>query len=390
MKKIIFIPILVIISTLIFFQCKKDEIKAPLASSVADFDYAISNSSIAPATVTFTNKSIEAQSYSWDFGNGQTSAEASPQITYSEQGSYIVTLTITPKNSVYYNKLTKSVSLKIKAKPLRSLYFGDRAAANLGVVVIDTTTPVIQYISPTINSGRAQFLAIDYARSQIYVSDYSANAVKRFNLDGTGAAILLDGNNSSVGSPNGIALHNGLIYWGTSAGDIKKANLDGTNIQTIFSDATYLITGLAVDTVNNKLYFANDGYDSHGGVYQMNLDGSGKITIHEKIGADGVDGAGLAIDLVHNKIYYAHFADKGVYMNDLNGGNPVKVASYSNSKVLYGLAIDPYEGKLYIGDRAATNGQPTGKIIQCNLDGTSPKNWVTGVDPYGITIDIPR
>ena len=34
-----------------------------------------------PVTVTFTNKSLNAKGYSWDFGNGKTSTEENPVVT---------------------------------------------------------------------------------------------------------------------------------------------------------------------------------------------------------------------------------------------------------------------------------------------------------------------
>jgi gliding motility-associated-like protein len=48
-----------------------------------------------PINVTFTNTSQNAQTYAWDFGNGQTSNSAGPvSMTYdASQGSYVVTLT---------------------------------------------------------------------------------------------------------------------------------------------------------------------------------------------------------------------------------------------------------------------------------------------------------
>ena len=44
--------------------------------------------------VTFTNTSKNATSYSWDFGDGNTSTNANLVNTYSNAGTYSVTLTV--------------------------------------------------------------------------------------------------------------------------------------------------------------------------------------------------------------------------------------------------------------------------------------------------------
>jgi PKD repeat protein len=55
---------------------------------VANFSYQKSD-----LTVTFTNTSQNANSYLWDFGDGNTSTQTSPVHTYLSGGSYVVSLT---------------------------------------------------------------------------------------------------------------------------------------------------------------------------------------------------------------------------------------------------------------------------------------------------------
>ncbi|MCM4157286.1 PKD domain-containing protein [Gramella sp. AN32] len=54
----------------------------------ANFTYEVDNT-----TITFINTSERAVSYTWDFGDGETSTEENPVHTYAEAGEYSVTLT---------------------------------------------------------------------------------------------------------------------------------------------------------------------------------------------------------------------------------------------------------------------------------------------------------
>ncbi len=58
---------------------------------VANFVYDRADE-IAPAEIQFQNQSKNATSYSWDFGDGSTSTEMSPQHRYKHSGNYEVAL----------------------------------------------------------------------------------------------------------------------------------------------------------------------------------------------------------------------------------------------------------------------------------------------------------
>ena len=78
-------------------------------------------SGIVPLTVDFTNTSVgENLSYSWDFGDGQTSMEASPSHTYEVVGEYTVTLTTTNNYGTDTKLDSISVSLGVSTAPFPS------------------------------------------------------------------------------------------------------------------------------------------------------------------------------------------------------------------------------------------------------------------------------
>jgi PKD repeat protein len=73
---------------LVHYDNPGDEPPIPTPKPTAGFTYAIDG-----MTVTFTNTSTLADTYSWDFGDGGTSTEVNPVHTYGANGLYTVTLT---------------------------------------------------------------------------------------------------------------------------------------------------------------------------------------------------------------------------------------------------------------------------------------------------------
>ncbi len=77
---------------LIFSGCTKDndiipEIKKPVAA------FSISDSNpIAGGSISFTNQSLNASHYEWDFGDGNSSNSTSPAHIYEIPGNYTITL----------------------------------------------------------------------------------------------------------------------------------------------------------------------------------------------------------------------------------------------------------------------------------------------------------
>ncbi|MDR9817470.1 MAG: PKD domain-containing protein [Candidatus Methanoculleus thermohydrogenotrophicum] len=77
---------------------------APVADFTADV-----TSGPAPLTVAFTDNSTDAESWSWDFGDGATSADRNTTHTYTNPGTYTVNLTVT--NAVGSNSATQAIAV---------------------------------------------------------------------------------------------------------------------------------------------------------------------------------------------------------------------------------------------------------------------------------------
>ncbi|MCX6246724.1 MAG: PKD domain-containing protein [Bacteroidetes bacterium] len=395
MKRNLLYLILILIVLSLAAGCKKKDMGTPPASTVADFSYVANNEGYAPCEVTFTNLSLNAVGYSWDFGNGQTSTEANPVTSYSKPGLYSVKLTCTPQNQVYYNTINKTMVVNVK-DPLAGLtnvfYFTTRGATfgNGHMVVIDTAAPLIQDFVAT-DMERPYGIAVDTAHRKVYISDYSVKAIYRFDADGKNPQKILDANvpgQEIVGDAEAIFVLADKIYWGRTGG-IYRANLDGSNpevfINTNGSPPEYPID-MQYDPASNKIYLVNDKTDYSGGYWSVNMDGSGLTEI-----IPGIDGTAIEMDFRNGKTYMALYAaagtvatENGIYMCNIDGTNVVKIGDYG-TKATWGVTIDLQNNKLFWGFKISNSG-PDGKIIRANLDGSNQEDWLTGVSPHAMTI----
>ncbi|MFW5773421.1 MAG: PKD domain-containing protein [Tangfeifania sp.] len=92
----------------------------PSQPPAANFTFDSSNL-ISPVEVSFTNSSVNADSYLWDFGDPQsannTSSEKSPSHTYNEAGKYKVVLTATNKKTGEKSSFSEFIVVTGPAKP---------------------------------------------------------------------------------------------------------------------------------------------------------------------------------------------------------------------------------------------------------------------------------
>lgn len=80
------IPVLAVLAAFSFASCA--------VKPVANFT-APAEKIVAPAEITFTNTSLKADTYAWEFGDGATSTETSPTHRYTHSGNYTVVLKAT-------------------------------------------------------------------------------------------------------------------------------------------------------------------------------------------------------------------------------------------------------------------------------------------------------
>jgi PKD repeat protein len=369
--------------------CQKYEVGNPPASTVAGFTYSATNSSKAPCVVTFTNTSLNAKGYLWDFGNGKTSTETNPVVNFDTIGLFTVTLTCTPVNDVYYNQLVKSTILNIKdpnAGLTQVLYFTTRGTVNGGVhfVVLDGEAPVVQDFT-SVPLSRPYGVAADTAHGKVYISDYTLNVIYRFDADGTNPVKILDAavaGQELCNTPEALMVVGDKLYWG-SPGGIFRCDLDGKNPETYNPGLEFPID-MQYDPKTNMIYLVNEYLpeDGHnGGYFTLNFDGT---NLKEPI--SDVDGTAIEVNTETGKVYIAAYPDYGPTMAEMAiyscnpDGSSVSKIGDCGSKATWGIAIDSKREKLFWSVKNH-NTTANGKIIRSNLDGTGQEDWIIDVNP---------
>lgn len=119
MKNLIrYLSIVCILGIVLFQSCKEDVPRPTFPISALIFH------SVVDKQVAFTALTHSAVSWSWDFGDGKTSAEENPVHVYDEGGYYIAKLTATDNAG---NTATSEIKLAIALTPY-ALLTGDHTA----------------------------------------------------------------------------------------------------------------------------------------------------------------------------------------------------------------------------------------------------------------------
>lgn len=357
-----------------FQSCSDDDFPVPPASTVPSFIYTITNEEFAPASVSFSNTSIVPATvgnaaYFWNFGDGESSSESNPTHVYNDAGAYKVNLVVTTSQSLEIKESSQTIVIKDPNATGTPIYYTDGSTVYQGL--INTQTPIFTPLSG-IAAQSSYGMAIDTLHLKLYISDFSANKIYRANLDGSDFGEFRSG----LDSPNGVKIdyQENQIYFDTSNG-IQRADLDVTDISQKEDFVTGQANdpdGLDIDLTNRKLYWIN----YNGGVWSKNLDGTGEMEI-----IPAVEGASIIV--VGNRIYYDEYVASGdVRIKSANlDGTDITTIAVGITRVVYGLAFDAKEQKLYWGDRNKDT------MMRVNLDGSNAEVFYQAAgDTRGIVI----
>ena len=113
------------------------------------------------------------------------------------------------------------------------------------------------------------------------------------------------------------------MYWSETNGNIKRANLDGTSVETLLSGAGASPTDIAVDGEGGKIYWLSINDTKR--IQRANLDGTSQETLanHSSEG----DLSSMALDTVNGKIYWMSYSRDRIRRANLDGTSKETVLS---------------------------------------------------------------
>lgn len=328
MKKLQYIFLLLALGMLA--SCGDDEFPVPQSSSVdAKFEVSLSNEGFAPSNAAFSNVSVTREgagsiTYTWNFGDGNTSNEQSPTHLYESPGTYTISLTAVASDDIDFVERTITVK--------------DPNALDAEVFVIDASDKRIY----NLNGGE-------------------------FNIDGFGTGIDYDAANEQI------------YFTDADAGTLIRANKDGSNMEAVASGLSDP-RDIALDIPNGKAYVADRGADA---IIEVNIaDGATNILFSSDTDPAFLLPVGLDI---HNGVLYmtcVEIDSESVWTGGVNGSGLTRIIDFGAGGYGYGLAVDKANGQIYFDD---TN---SGQILKANLDGSGISSVVdTGNRVYGLSID---
>lgn len=328
------------------------------------------------APVKFLNASKGATSYLWSFGDAanSTSTDANPSFTYTAAGTFNVTLNAISAagQSTFVKQIT------VAAPPAsKELYFVEYTNRFIKKLTLDGSGTVSNVLDVTDKAGPG--MALDAAQGKVYFSDFETadeGKIWRMNLDGSGLESIVTG----ITDPYGIALDltAGKIYWTDDAGNISRANLDGTAQQIgIVNIPGGQMRAISLDPANNKMYFYEVNIEE---LYVANLDGTNASVL-----VPGVYGYAILVDSQNGRIYFDDQNGNGgagtLSRVNLDGTNRVDINN--NGTRIYGMAIDYSENKIY------WSGRDSGEISKADLDGANLEVLKSGLaSPRGLILKL--
>ncbi len=210
--------------------------------------------------------------------------------------------------------------------------------------------------------------------------------IVRADLNGTNIEIIVPRGITTTPKQLALDVEGNKVYW-SDRGDvanevvspkIMRANLDGSDVETLVSDDLISPVGMVLDTANGKMYFT-DRFANN--IKRANLDGS-DVEIVVKDTEYPVD---LLIDFETRLIYWTTREPGGVLRADMDGSEidgKTLTPIVTGLSIPIGITMDRENRKLYYSDVILS--PPSGYIWESDMDGSHARKILATLKPLGV------
>ncbi|MCR9064014.1 MAG: choice-of-anchor D domain-containing protein [Cytophagales bacterium] len=238
----------------------------------------------------------------------------------------------------------------------------------------------------------ARYLAVNNNTQELFFTSGSPYKIFKKKFDGTLEQEIYSSSGESIYNIE-VDETNAKIYWVENQ-KIKRANLDGTNVETIIDVTTDVyIRSLAL--TGSNLYWSERFYNTtnFSNTYYLkksSLDGSSVSTIHTEVvsfsGSPVTQGTiyDMEVDESNGHIYWASYTADAIFRKNSDGSGGVTTV-LNSTYVLSprALALDVPNNKIYWTDSDAT----FDNLRSSNLDGSNVILLSSAAsDPYGLAL----
>lgn len=253
--------------------------------------------------------------------------------------------------------------------------------ADFGLDMIRRTTanggPVENLLTTGLNTPVA--VALAPGKRWVYWADQETFSIGRIDTS-SGLSQVIISSFARQSQPLGVAVGGGKVYWtewcdsGCETSSIRRANLDGTDAEILLDNTIvptmYFVAGITLDLSGGKMYWTDLG------VWRANTDGSNPKLL---VSFDQMDGMpwDITLDVAGGHMYWV---EKGgpVRRADLDGSNVEALPGTLGGE---GIGLDLIARKVYWTMGA--------RISRANLDGTNIETVVeSGLSVSGLDLDV--
>ena len=350
MKRSVPMGILVVLLPLIAVGCGLLRV-----SPGVDFDASVTEG-MAPLAVQFTPQ-VEgiAVSYAWSFGDGRTSDEPNPVHVYTKQGTYSVMLTVEFADAEAVARVRKRLvtvepDLRVSAAPSYLYWITEGGSAiKRGAPGGGTSEELV---------SQSYFpVSLDVGHGKVFwgTNRWSGGTtIDSMDLDGSNQEVALaeDGRLEDIA----VDVRNEKVYWTCRPdwphdGALKRANLDFTDVEilTVYPAGSHVRPGpVAVDSQSGTVYWSEAtemGQDFQTMILASPTTGFAPYDVMEIVGPP----RDIALDTLRGfgarNLYYT----VGFELRRARLDGTSDVVILSELYYPWGIAIDPYADRIYVG-----------------------------------------